>query len=337
MKSVINRVIVSIALVALVGATALAKTNMRTVSISSDIKVNGTIVKKGEYGVRFDEKSGELSFEKDGKVVAKTMARLENRNRKAAGTEVQTILEGMDQRLVGIAFRGSDQNSNPCKRVRKEKEGGKRERYLTFDEESRLMEALTGDLDYLRPAVIVSVGTGLRKSELLRIEVDHVNFGNASKFHAVNGRDVEIHPNWLLVVKSKNRKPRIIPMNSMVRGALSGAIQDSSGSELVFSQARGGIDSETIRSGFASACKKAEITCGQTKAGGITWHDLRHTFATRLRGERVHELDIMELLGHSSVGVTAGYAHGTPAVIQSAVDKLAEPRGEVVEFARRVG
>ncbi len=110
MKSVINRVIVSIALVALVGATALAKTNMRTVSISSDIKVNGTIVKKGEYGVRFDEKSGELSFEKDGKVVAKTTARLENRNRKAANTEVQTILEGMDQRLVGIAFSGSVQN-----------------------------------------------------------------------------------------------------------------------------------------------------------------------------------------------------------------------------------
>jgi integrase len=96
-----------------------------------------------------------------------------------------------------------------------------------------------------------------------------------------------------------------------------------------------GVDAETIRSGFASACKKAEITCGQTKAGGITWHDLRHTFATRLRGERVHELDIMQLLGHSSLGVTAGYAHGTPTVIQSAVDKLAEPRGEVVEFVRR--
>ena len=48
-------------------------------------------------------------------------------------------------------------------------------------------------------------GTGLRKSELLRLEVGHVNFGNASKFCAVNGRDVEIPPNWLLVVKSKNR------------------------------------------------------------------------------------------------------------------------------------
>lgn len=93
-------------------------------------------------------------------------------------------------------------------------------------------------------------------------------------------------------------------MNSMVRGALSGAIQDASGSELGFSQARCGVDSETIRSGFASAYKKAEITFGQTKAGDITWHDLRNTFATRLRGERVHELDIMQLLGHSSKGQT---------------------------------
>jgi len=54
-----------------------------------------------------------------------------------------------------------------------------------------------------------------------------------------------------------------------------------------------------------------------------------------LRGQGVHELDIMQLLGHSSIGVTAGYAHGMTDVIQSAVDKLATPRGEVIEFARR--
>src|SRR6266496_2777451 len=110
MRSVVNRVIVTFLFVTLAGAAAFAKTNMGTVSFSSDVKVNGTLVKKGEYDVRFDEKTGELPVEKDGKVVAKTVARLEKRSRKAAGTEVQTILEGMDQRLVGIAFRGSDQN-----------------------------------------------------------------------------------------------------------------------------------------------------------------------------------------------------------------------------------
>ena len=64
------------------------------------------------------------------------------------------------------------------------------------------------------------------------------------------------------------------------------AVTTSSESGPVFSLARTGVTSATIRDGFAKACENAEITFGQTKAGGITWHDLRHTFATRLRGSR---------------------------------------------------
>ena len=110
MKFIVNRIIVGFLLVTSAGVPAVAKSNMGTVAFSSNIKVNGTLVKKGNYDVKFDEKTGELSIEKNGKVVAKTAARLERRPRKAAGLEVQTILEGMDQRLVGIAFGGSDQN-----------------------------------------------------------------------------------------------------------------------------------------------------------------------------------------------------------------------------------
>jgi integrase len=196
------------------------------------------------------------------------------------------------------------------------------------------MKVLTNELEYLRPAIIVSIGTGMRKSELLRLQADQVNFTTASKFYAVNGRDVEILPNWLLVTKSKNRKPRTIPMNPLVREQLLNLTNDAPCNQPIFSLERNGVGAETIRTGFEEACEKAEITFGQTKAGGITWHDLRHTFATRLRGEGVHELDIMQLLGHSSLGVTTGYAHGTPAVIQNAVNKLAEPTCEVVPFAK---
>ena len=60
------------------------------------------------------------------------------------------------------------------------------------------MEVLEDDLNYLRPAVIVSVGTGLRKSELLRLEVEHINFSDVPRFHKVNGRDVEIPPKLAL-------------------------------------------------------------------------------------------------------------------------------------------
>lgn len=110
MKFIINRLMLAFLLVTLAGVAAFAKSNMGTVSFSSNIKVNGTLVKKGNYDVRFDEKTGELSIEKDGKVVVKAAARLEKRFRKATGPEVQMILDGMDRRLVAITFGGSDQN-----------------------------------------------------------------------------------------------------------------------------------------------------------------------------------------------------------------------------------
>jgi hypothetical protein len=54
--------------------------------------------------------TGEVSFEKNGKVIAKTAGRLEKRNRKAGGTEFETRQAEMGMELVSIAFSGSDQN-----------------------------------------------------------------------------------------------------------------------------------------------------------------------------------------------------------------------------------
>ena len=177
----------------------------------------------------------------------------------------------------------------------------------------------------------------MRKSEQLRLKVEHINFGNIPVFYPVDGREVEILPNWLLIPESKNKRPRAIPMNPVVRATLLGLVQDATGEERVFSYARTGVSDMTIRSGFKEACKMAGIPHGQTTAGGIVWHDLRHTFATRLREQGVHELDIMQLMGHSSVRMTASYAHGTPRAIQDAVDRLTDKRGEVVEFSRKAG
>jgi hypothetical protein len=110
MKSVINRILVAVLLVTLAGTVAFAKTKMGRVSFTSAIKVNGTLVKKGDYDVTFDEMTGEVSFEKNGKVIAKAAARLEKRSRKAGGTAFETRQAEMGMELVSIAFSGSDQN-----------------------------------------------------------------------------------------------------------------------------------------------------------------------------------------------------------------------------------
>ena len=109
MKSIVNRVMVALLLVTLASAAAFAKSKRFTVSFVTDTKVNGTLVKHGEYDVVFDEKTGELSIVKGSKVVATASTRLEQREGKARSTQTNTIVDGDETRLVSITFAGRDQ------------------------------------------------------------------------------------------------------------------------------------------------------------------------------------------------------------------------------------
>src|SRR3569832_1171098 len=110
MKLLFNGLMIAGLVVTLAGATAFGNTRKSSIAFSADTKVNGTLVKKGTYEVVFDDQSGELSIVKGAKVIARTSARIEKRDQKARGTEVQTILEGMDQKLVSNTFSGSHEN-----------------------------------------------------------------------------------------------------------------------------------------------------------------------------------------------------------------------------------
>jgi len=110
MKLLINGLMIAGLLVTLVGTTAFGNTRKSHIAFSADTRVNGTIVKQGKYEAVFDDQSGELSIFKGAKLIAKTSAKLEKRDQKARTTEVQTIREGMDQKLVSITFSGSLEN-----------------------------------------------------------------------------------------------------------------------------------------------------------------------------------------------------------------------------------
>jgi len=95
---------------------------------------------------------------------------------------------------------------NPCSKFEQEPEA-QRERYLTPAERPKLMEALVDDLEHLRAPVEVSLGTGVRKiRELLELRIENVNFSGLSIFRPANGRDVEVRPNWFLLVDRVKRE-----------------------------------------------------------------------------------------------------------------------------------
>jgi integrase len=87
--------------------------------------------------------------------------------------------------------------------------------------------------------------------------------------------------------------------------------------EHVFSYARTGLKLTTFRHAFFW-----EGACSAAKISGLRFHDRRHTFATRLRGKGVHEMDIMTLLGHTTLQMTSRYTHAIPVNLRTAIDSL---------------
>ena len=110
MKTSISRIAV-VLLVALLSSSALfAKSKTETIQFTSDIKVNGTLVNKGTYEVKFDEQTSELSIIKDNKVIARATATIEKRETKAQQLVLRWTGTGADMQLSGLTFAGANQD-----------------------------------------------------------------------------------------------------------------------------------------------------------------------------------------------------------------------------------
>jgi integrase len=202
-------------------------------------------------------------------------------------------------KVFSMAYDNGLVETNPMRRVHKLREAPARERYLTDDEEKRLFAVLVGRRAHLRPMVVVALQTGMRQGEILGLRWEHVDFDQKTIF----------------VAHTKTGRPRRIPMSKSVDVELRSLKQDASSEEHVFSYSRTGLKLTTFRHSWEGACKEARIS-------GLRFHDLRHTFATRLRAKGVHEMDIMSLLGHTTLQMTSRYTHAMPQNLRAAVDSL---------------
>lgn len=114
MKRFMKAIFVALVITALASISAMAgdkgKVEKKMVIFTEDTMVNGTLIKAGEYEVKFDDSTGELSVIKNGKVKAKTVAHYEARSGKAKDTALRTIEAGGNVELKGITFGGSDQD-----------------------------------------------------------------------------------------------------------------------------------------------------------------------------------------------------------------------------------
>ena len=100
---------------ALASISALAagdkgKVEKKMITFTEDVTVNGTVVKPGDYEVKFDDSTNELSIIKNRKVIVKTPAHVEARSEKAKNTALRTMDKNGNPELIGVTFGGSDRD-----------------------------------------------------------------------------------------------------------------------------------------------------------------------------------------------------------------------------------
>jgi len=76
-----------------------------------------------------------------------------------------------------------------------------------------------------------------------------------------------------------------------------------------------GVPYRDVKTGFRAALKRAKID-------NFRFHDLRHTFASRLVMRGVDLKTVQELLGHKDMRMTLRYSHLSAGHKKAAVDKL---------------
>jgi integrase len=192
-------------------------------------------------------------------------------------------------------------------------------RYLRPEEEKRLRDVLQKAVDACGPQnerrrkrllhriyeLDIALGTGMRKGEQ----------------YGLRWRDVDFKQKIVVLRDTKNKSSRTVPMIKDVVKAfvelrkLSLARKDravnrpnNSPNDVVF--------------GIGDNKKWWEAALKQARIKDFRWHDLRHTFCSRLAQAGVSLKVIQEAAGHKTIGMSARYAHMDHTTLHNAMAVL---------------
>jgi integrase len=173
----------------------------------------------------------------------------------------------------------------------------RRTRYLLGEEEKRLMEALPTSRD--RAIVGLAINVGFRRSNIFELTWDKIDF--------------EAGLAWATDTKSGDDYS--VPLSAEALAILQALPRTS---RWVFPSETGDSPVESCnwyQRVFKPACERAAVR-------NLRFHDLRHTFASRLAMTGAQQKVIQTLLGHKTSAMTDRYTHLSAYSLRAAVERM---------------
>lgn len=241
----------------------------------------------------------------------------------ASRNRMLSLLSGLFRRAVRL----NHMRDNPCRGIPRVQEALKDVLVLTAEDQARLVSCLKGAL---RNAAQLTLDTGLRLGELLRLD----------------WQDIDFERGTLTVRVSKNKTPRTIPFGARGREALTAQRELRGDSparvpDCIFTSLIS-ISSRTGEPDFTGQVRH-EWNLGRKQAGfpALRWHDLRHVFAVTAVRAGVPFGDLRNLLGHKSLVMVMRYARHSPVGFErearDRMDRYLQGDGEVREVGPDLG
>jgi integrase len=159
--------------------------------------------------------------------------------------------------------------------------------------------------DHIKPIVLLALNTGLRRGDLFSLEWHHVDFNNRQIRKVINK------------TRRKNTKltPAVLPLSPEACKALKTWQDQTTDVGLVFPSPVTGKALDNINKAWNGVVKDAGIE-------NFRFHDLRHSFASKLVMGGIPLNTVRELMTHSTMDMTLVYAHLSPSHKEDAINKV---------------
>ena len=190
--------------------------------------------------------------------------------------------------------------ANPLRKVQKPPETPGRVRTLSAAERDALLQACQeSGSPNLYILVVLALHTGARKMELMSLTWPHV----------------DLERGMLRLEQTKNGERRSVPVTGLALTLLNDRRRKDPEAVAVFPANKGGTRPTEIIRPFRIAASKAGLA-------GMTYHDLRHVFASYLAMSGASTVEIAELLGHKQMAMVRKYVHFGQSHLSGTVERM---------------